>query len=329
MTYVLGTDIHSRSRPSDWTALYNAGCKFIFIKASERDFPDPFFSDTWQKAKDVGLLRGAYHFFHPEVNSSPQIDIFTKTVGADKGELPPVCDLETVYDFTRKPPVVIPLPPANTALARLQDWLSKVEQAFGCKPIIYTRAEFVKSNGISASWLNDYPLWLAQYPWAPGTHVDYKDPNANLTSVPTQPKGFQAWSFWQWSGHGRMGGFPANQDVDFDYFNGSYDDLLKWANEHGPTPKPNPNPNPNPDPGPNPNPNPNPKPNPVPDDSYIKYIVKQGDDLGKIASFCQHNYGIQTNLWALVDKIVKANPDKIPTKQTPILPGWELKIPKS
>jgi GH25 family lysozyme M1 (1,4-beta-N-acetylmuramidase) len=337
MAYVIGTDIHSLSRPSDWTALYNAGCKFIFIKASENNFADKYFSDTWQKAKDAGLLRGAYHFFHPEVNSSPQIDIFTKTVGTDKGELPPVCDLETVYDFSRRPLVAIPLPNANTLLGRLKDWLDKVEQAFGCKPIIYTRAEFVKSNGISASWLNNYPLWLAQYPWAPGTHADYKDPNANLTSMPTQPNGFQSWSFWQWSGHGRMGGFPSNQDVDFDYFNGSYEELSKWANDHGPTPKPNPDPNkkqdPNPDPNkkqdPDPDPNKKQDPDPIIDATYILYTVRQGDDLGKIAQNCITIYQIKKSIWTLVDDIVKANPDKIKTKQTPIIPNWELKIPKS
>ena len=333
MAYVVGTDIHSLSRPKDWTALHNAGCRFIFIKASDNNWADRSFSDNWKESKDAGLLRGAYHFFHWETNtsratSSQQAEIFIKTIGTDKGELPPVCDLETVFDFTRKPPLAFRLPPVKTLVERLKGWLDSVEKDFGRKPIIYTSASFVNSTGINnnnAPWIVEYPLWLAQYPYAPGTKGNYRDPNADLTAskgMPAQPTKFPSWSwsFWQWSAHGRMGGFPDNQDVDFDYFNGSYEDLLKWANAKEPTPI-HPKPDPDPD-------DPKPDPDPDPDDSYYLYTVQPKDTLGDIAKFCINKYGIKKNMWTLVDEIVKANPDKIKTKSN-IQEGWELKIPKS
>jgi len=335
MAYAVGTDIHSSSSPTDWTALYNAGCKYIFIKAGENAWADKAFSTNWQKAKDAGMLRGAYHFFHWEVKTvKEQAQAFINAVGTDQGELPPVCDFEPVPDFSKTPRVMFPLQKPQTMTDRLKQWLQIVEDKFGRKPIIYTSASFMNSTGINknmAPWLTDYPVWLAQYPWAPGTKADYRDPNAGPTpgpGMPTLPGNFKdwSWSFWQWSAHARMDGFPQNQDVDLNYFNGSYEDLLAWSKAEKPNPTPDPNPDPNPDP--KPDPNPDPKPDPLPDDSYILYTVKQGDTLGGIAQACITQYGLKKNLYKFVDEIFAANSDKMTSKNY-VQPGWVLKIPKS
>ncbi len=166
MPYVFGIDISAFAVPNDWKAVSNQGVKFVFVKASENGFADAKFSVNWQGAKAVGMLRGAYHFFHPEAgNAAGQAAKFIQTVGADKGELPPILDLETVY--VNGNPISLPIGAALAAL--VLDWLTRVENAFGRKPMIYTSAEFVRSHSLIAPWLVNYPLWLAQYPYPPGT----------------------------------------------------------------------------------------------------------------------------------------------------------------
>ncbi|MCL4528862.1 MAG: LysM peptidoglycan-binding domain-containing protein [Chloroflexi bacterium] len=228
MAYVFGLDVSGYTVVNNWNAVANQGVKFVFVKASENGYTDPQFSQHWQNAKSVGMLRGAYHFFHPEADPAHQADVFIAAVGADKGELPPVLDLESVYVNG----MAIALPAGNALVSLIQVWLNRVESAFGRKPMIYTSYVFVNSQRVNAPWLVNYPLWLAQYPYQPGTTQQYQ----NAQNVPTpsqlmpqQPTGFQPWTFWQYSSKGQMSGFGPGQLLDFDYFNGSMDDLNKFA----------------------------------------------------------------------------------------------------
>ncbi len=49
--------------------------------------------------------------------------------------------------------------------------------------------------------------------------------------MPQQPAGFQPWTFWQYSSKGQLAGFPPSQLVDFNYFNGSLNDLTTFASK--------------------------------------------------------------------------------------------------
>ena len=261
MASVFGIDISGWVAAPDWNSVSNQGVKFVFVKASENTFPDPKFSQHWQASKSVGMLRGAYHFFHPEANNpDQQSSAFIQTVGADKGELSPVLDLEQVY-VNGNP---ISLPAGDELLALIKQWLDSVENAFGRKPMIYASAFFLNQQGVNASWLNSYPLWVAQYPYAPGTNDEYHDPQTMPTptsEMPQQPAGFQPWMFWQYSPKGQLTGFPPTQLVDFNYFNGSLDDLMEFASKTTPVAQ---------------------QP-PVPRPSSVTYTVKPGDTLYAIA----------------------------------------------
>src|ERR1022692_3007397 len=49
----------------------------------------------WRGAGEAGLLRGAYHFFHPTVPAAAQAESFIRSVvRLEPGDLPPVLDLE-------------------------------------------------------------------------------------------------------------------------------------------------------------------------------------------------------------------------------------------
>ena len=314
MTSVFGIDISGWVAAPDWNAVSSQGVKFVFVKASENTFADSKFSQHWQGSKSVGMLRGAYHFFHPEANNSAQqASAFIQSVGADKGELPPVLDLEQVY-INGNP---ISLPTGDAMLAVIKQWLDPVESAFGRKPMIYASAFFLNQQGVNAPWLNNYPLWIAQYPYAPGTNDQYKSVSAIPTptsGMPQQPSSFQPWTFWQYSSKGQLAGFPPSQLLDFDYFNGSLNDLTAFASKAAPVavqPAPAPQP-PAPAPATPPPPPVVTSPPPAP---RTTYTVKPGDTLYAIAV----KYGTTVQAITAANNI--ANPNLIRVGQVLVIPS--------
>lgn len=222
MATVPGIDVSYWNAGIDWPKVRAAGQRFVFAKATEGDYyADPTFDDNWRGAKAAGLLRGAYHFFRANVDAKKQANKFIDYVRSmsDTAELPPVLDLET-HDNQAKEKII----------SRAKTWLDLVEGAFNRKPIIYSGQYFLQDylsepGGGPPSWAKEYPLWLAQYPnvYVPG-------------SQPVLPRGWFHWTFWQYSEKGRVNGINAN--VDLNLFNGSLEDLYKFAGAEILTEKP-------------------------------------------------------------------------------------------
>lgn len=222
MATVPGIDVSYWNAGIDWPKVRAAGQRFVFAKATEGDYyADPTFDDNWRGAKAAGLLRGAYHFFRANVDAKKQATKFIDYVRSmsDTAELPPVLDLET-HDNQAKEKII----------SRARTWLDMVEAAFNRKPIIYSGQYFLQDHfsepgGGPPSWAKEYPLWLAQYPnvYVPG-------------SQPVLPRGWFQWTFWQYSEKGRVNGINAN--VDLNLFNGSLEDLYKFAGAEIITQKP-------------------------------------------------------------------------------------------
>jgi lysozyme len=223
MTTVPGIDVSYWDSGIDWPKVRATGQRFVFVKATEGEtYADPTFETNWVGAKTSGLLRGAYCFFHPNQDGKKQADRFISVVKAlnDNGELPMVIDLE-VADAT----------PKEKIIAKAKVWLDEVEQAFGRKPAIYSGVSFLETNfselgGGPPAWAKDYPFWLGWYPnqYTPGM-------------APLMPHGWLNWTFWQYSKTGNLNGI--NTKVNLDIFNGTLDDLYKFAGAQAPvqTPK--------------------------------------------------------------------------------------------
>jgi lysozyme len=161
---------------------------FAFIKATEGNSNiDPFFKRNWTKAKEAGIVRGAYHFFIPWKDGRTQAENFIGQVELQSGDLPPVLDIEKAGKT-----------PAKKLREEAQEWLSILEEQYGVKPIIYTNAEFYKKY--LQGHFDDYPLWVAHY------------------LQPHQPRIERDWHFWQHSEQGRVNGILSR--VDFNVFNG-------------------------------------------------------------------------------------------------------------
>jgi lysozyme len=180
-----GIDVSHFQGDVDWAAVAAAGVRFAFMKATEglADI-DPRFARNWEHSRAAGLLRGAYHFLHPNLDAKQQAAHFLSVVTLDRDALPPALDVEVTNGVD----------PAALA-ACIETWLGVVEAALGCKPVIYTDPSFWRDNvGVD---LSSYPLWLACY--APQPEV---------------PANWQSWTFWQHSQSGGVAGVAGPVDLD-------------------------------------------------------------------------------------------------------------------
>ena len=199
-TTVNGIDVSHFQENVNWQEVKAAGIAFAFAKATDGgQFVDPFFAANWQGMKDVGILRGAYHFFESGTDPVTQATHFIATVGSlSPTDLPPVLDIESCSsggDGAR-------------LCANVQTWLDTVQRGLGRMPMIYTDSSFWNKN-MSAAF-GHYPLWIAEYGVA----------------TPRLPNGWSAWNFWQSSQTGTVAGVGGSVDVDA--FAGTYADLLAF-----------------------------------------------------------------------------------------------------
>ena len=119
---------------------------FVFIKATEgTGRTDPFFQRNWKRSKEAGMVRGAYHFFITTRDGTEQAKNFTRAVKLERGDLPPVLDVEKTFGVA---PAVI--------RKEVQEWCAYIESYYGVKPILYTNADFYKNY--LQDYLDDYPL---------------------------------------------------------------------------------------------------------------------------------------------------------------------------
>ncbi|MDR3271907.1 MAG: glycoside hydrolase family 25 protein [Flavobacteriaceae bacterium] len=174
---------------------------FAFVRATRGVLvQDPFFGTNWEKLKEKNILRGAYHYYDVNKNSTEQAHNFLRTVQLEKGDLPPVLDVEDI--------------PSEQSLKLLKkgllNWLKIVENAYQIKPIIYSNdAYFI--HHIADLDLSSYPIWVANY---------------NLIKEPLHER----WTFWQFSEKGIVKGINRNF-VDLNVFNGDISALRKMTVE--------------------------------------------------------------------------------------------------
>ena len=168
---------------------------FIFMKATEGgDYKDRRFDENFRRAKEAGLIRGAYHFYNPYTDPIRQADFFITQVDLKKGDLAPVLDIE------RKPRDKAQLQ------ADLKVFLKRLELHYGVNPIIYTSFKY-KTRYLDAPEFDAYPFWIAHY------YVD------SLSYV-------GAWQFWQHTDYGTVPGIDTS--VDLNVFNGSQEELNQY-----------------------------------------------------------------------------------------------------
>jgi len=208
-----GIDVSHFQLTVDWGAVAASGIQFCFIKATEGAANvDPRFLENWRGAGAAGLARGAYHFFHPSVPASTQVESFIRTVvRLEPGDLPPVLDLEVPLAWAG-------IEQGACAPLALQ-WLETVESRLGVTPIVYLSPAFATEILRNAPALERFPVWLAHYTDA---------------AAPDVAKPWNSWTFWQYTREGKAPGVTL--PVDLDRFNGTLDDLKALAVKPEPSP---------------------------------------------------------------------------------------------
>ena len=198
---VHGFDVSHHQGRIDWAKLRLTQhtpfpIRFVFMKASEGgDFSDTTFTTNFNRAREYGFIRGAYHFYNPKTDPSRQADFFIRSVTLEPGDLPPVLDIEKKGDDV------------DQLRRNLKVWLDKVERHYKVKPILYTSYKF-KTRYLNDSIFNTYPYWIAHYYT---DTVEYKG----------------QWTFWQ---HTDVGSLPGiDERVDLNVFNGDLEQLRQFV----------------------------------------------------------------------------------------------------
>lgn len=191
-----GIDVSKWQRRVDWGRVKrmrvgDINISFAFIKATEGSWlKDPEFDINWDNARRNGMIRGAYHFFLPNISPKDQFTKFSRTVKLRSGDLPPVVDVEEARGM-------------NKAQVRTytKEFLQMLEKHYRVRPILYTSRDFYKQYFADQPEFAGYRFWIAHY------HVaDFDMP------------GEETWHFWQHSDRGNVNGI--NERVDFNVFNG-------------------------------------------------------------------------------------------------------------
>ena len=138
------------------------------------------------------MIRGAYHYYRPNENSLEQAELFIKTVRLQKGDLPPVLDIEKL--------------PKNQSMTNLKKglrrWLQAIENHYKVKPIIYTGEKYY--DDFLKEEFSDYLFWIANY---------------NFYREEIQDD----WLFWQFTERAAVPGIEGNVDVNI--YNGDLQQL--------------------------------------------------------------------------------------------------------
>ncbi len=193
-----GIDVSHYQRIIDWgdvkdMQVKNIKINFVFIKATEGiGKVDDQFRRNWLNAEEEEITKGAYHFFIAGRSGKLQAQNFIEIVKLKTGDLPPVLDVEQAYRTN-----------AIDIKDGIKDWLNKVEEHYGIKPIIYTNIDFY--NKYLKVTFDDYPFWIAHY------------------LQPEKPRIERNWLFWQHSENGHVNGIRTQ--VDFNVFSGDSSDF--------------------------------------------------------------------------------------------------------
>ncbi|MDA8018880.1 MAG: hypothetical protein MPN21_15675 [Thermoanaerobaculia bacterium] len=184
-----GIDLSVHSGDVDWERIAAAGYGFAILKATEGvDLEDGAFAAHWQRAAEVGLIRGAYHFYVTEDDPNQQADWFTSKVALQPGDIAPIVDIELIGHGT----------PAGWQ-ENVLTFVRRLHEHYGVAPIVYTGPKFWQTHfqGETAREMSEYPLWIAEY------GVD----------EPVVPDHWPTWHLWQYRGDAEISGIEKGADI--------------------------------------------------------------------------------------------------------------------
>lgn len=195
---VWGIDVSRYQQPIDWNKIAERNPPhFVFLKATEGTLiADPTYESNARKLDELGILRGAYHFFGHRTPGRAQAEHFIKTASLSAGNLLPVLDVEKHRFMTD----------SKKTVKEVKEFCKVVRKHYGVNPIIYCSTLFYENYLKEDFPSGEYILWLADYRGNPEHHP---------------------WKFWQHTETHRLHGIKGN--VDRNVFAGTENDLRKYT----------------------------------------------------------------------------------------------------
>lgn len=195
-----GIDISNHQPVIDWEEVKAAGHSFALSKVSEGlGAPDREFGRArWKAMRDVGLVRGVYHFARPQRGRDPKdeveefLGLVERAGGLQDGDLVPVLDIEAYGAAGR-------LNPRQT-LEWARGFVEEIHARIGRRPLIYTGVFWRESMANPPDDLG-CRLWLAAYVASPKPFI----PTAWA---------HRSFAMWQHTETGRTRGIPGDVCLD-------------------------------------------------------------------------------------------------------------------
>jgi lysozyme len=198
---VHGIDISHYQTKVDWDNLKSVSklgdtisYQFVVVKATEGTWlEDELFEKHWKNATKKKIIKGAYHYYHPNKSNDQQARNFIESVSLGRGDLPPVIDIEESKKMTKR-----------EIVKSLKDFIKLLENHYHVKPIIYSNRNFIEDY--LSDDFDNYIFWVAHY----------ERPSIVFNDV--------KWMFWQHNDKARL---LNGQQIDANVFNGTKSDLRK------------------------------------------------------------------------------------------------------
>jgi GH25 family lysozyme M1 (1,4-beta-N-acetylmuramidase) len=241
-----GADIsrwqHPNDKAIDFVKMYEAGMRFVFIKASDtRESSDllaiKYASMDHHAAHAAGIFTGFYHYaLLPDVTASDEIkkDALAQAQkvvwrlasmgGYSDKDLPYALDLENNCVRYSSSGGCQKYATRSTVTLWATTFLASVKEKTGRTPILYSYPNFLESAMTRTPELAQYPLWLAQYAIDPANPINQPGLKTGGCYVHswTGANCDSQWTVWQYSSCGIAPkyGVPGSR-LDLNVFRGT------------------------------------------------------------------------------------------------------------
>ncbi len=241
-----GADISRWQHPNeaqiDFTKMYAAGLRFVFIKASDtRDTADQlalkYVAMDHNAAQAAGIYTGFYHYAvlpdvtDPEDIKKDALAQAQKVVwrlaslgGYGERDLPYALDLENKCVRLSTSGACQKYATRSAVTLWATTFLASVKEKTGRTPLLYSYANFLESSMSRSAELAKYPLWLAQYAIDPANPIN----QPGLKSIGCYVHSWTGancdsqWTVWQYTSCGIADkyGVPGSR-LDLNVFRGT------------------------------------------------------------------------------------------------------------
>ena len=241
---------HPNDKPIDFVKMYEAGMRFVFIKASDtRESADllavKYAAMDHHAAQAAGIYTGFYHYAvlpdvtDPEDVKKDALAQAQKVVwrlasmgGYSERDLPYALDLENKCVRYSSSGACQKYATRSAVTLWATTFLASLKEKTGRTPILYSYASFLEGSMTRTAELAQYPLWLAQYAIDPANPINQpglKNGGCYVHSW-TGANCDSQWTVWQYSSCGIAPkyGVPGNR-LDLNVFRGTPSSFLALA----------------------------------------------------------------------------------------------------